>query len=120
MPVNAVYVGGGKITSIDPKTWYGAVAGRGGIAEYYMKSATNVRLRELSIAYILPGSISAKTNNIIKGITVGLNARNLFFFHKKADFDPDIAVGTTNGNQGYNAMTAPSTRSFGGSIKVSF
>ncbi|HKO82370.1 MAG TPA: SusC/RagA family TonB-linked outer membrane protein, partial [Chitinophagaceae bacterium] len=36
MPVNAVYVGGGKITSIDPKTWYGAVAGRGGIAEYYM------------------------------------------------------------------------------------
>ena len=120
LPFKAKYLGGGAVTSIDPATFYSRVAGRGGIAEYYMTSATNVRLRELSIAYILPGSIASKTHNIIKGITVGLNARNLFFFYKKAAFDPDIAVGTTNGNQGYNAMTAPATRSFGGSVKVSF
>jgi len=120
LPVKAKYVGGGAVSSIDPQVWYAGVAGRGGIAEYYMTSATNVRLRELSIAYILGGSISTKTHNIIKGMTIGLNARNLFFFYKKAAFDPDIAVGTTNGNQGYNAMTAPATRSFGASLKVSF
>jgi len=120
LPVKAKYVGGGTVASIDPKVWYGAVAGRGGVAEYYMTSATNVRLRELSIAYIIGGSILAKTHNIVKAITFGLNARNLFFFYKKAAFDPDIAVGTTNGNQGYNAMTAPATRSFGASLKVSF
>ena len=80
-----------------------------------------MRLRELSISYTLPsGAIMAKTHNIIKAVSFGLNARNLFFFYRKANFDPDIAVGTSNGNQGYNAFTAPATRSFGGSIKVSF
>ena len=47
-------------------------------------------------------------------------AENINGVYKKAAFDPDIAVGTTNGNQGYNAMTAPATRSFGASLKVSF
>lgn len=121
LPVKAKYVGGGNVTNIDPKTWYGAVASRAGIAEYYMSSGTNVRLRELSIAYSLPTEkLLAKTHNVIKGVSIGFNARNLFFFYKKAAFDPDIAVGTSNGNQGYNAFTAPSTRSFGGSLKVSF
>ena len=120
LPFKAKYIDGTTATSIDPATFYSRVAGRGGIAEYYMTSATNFRLRELSVAYMLPGSIAAKTNNIIKAVSVGLNARNLFFFYKKAAFDPDIAVGTTNGNQGYNAMTAPATRSFGASLKVSF
>ena len=121
LPVKGKYVGGGTVTAIDPKTWYGAVASRAGLAEYYMYSATNIRLREVSLAYsVRPDIISAKTHNVIKGLSFGLNARNLFFFYKKANFDPDIAVGTTNGNQGYNAFTAPATRSVGGSIKVSF
>jgi len=120
LPVKAKYVGGGAVSSIDPQVWYGAVAGRGGVAEYYMTSATNVRLRELSVAYVFGTRVSSKTHNIVKGLTLGLNARNLFFFYKKAAFDPDIAVGTSNGNQGYNAMTAPATRSFGASLKVSF
>jgi hypothetical protein len=121
LPVKAKYVGGGNVTAIDPKTWYGAVGSRAGLAEYYMTSGTNVRLREVSLSYSLrPDIIAAKTHNVIKAMSFGLNARNLFFFYKKANFDPDIAVGTTNGNQGYNAFTAPATRSIGGSVKVSF
>jgi len=121
LPVKAVYSQGGKpVTSVDPKTWYSKVAGRGGIAEYYMADATNIRLREVSIAYNLSGFIGSRTRNLIKGASIGFNARNLFFFTRKAGFDPDIAVGTTNGNQGYNAFTAPASRSFGGSLKISF
>jgi len=121
MPLKAKYLDGTVATSVNPATFYSRVAGRGGIAEYYMTSATNVRLRELSIAYnILPAVVMAKTHNIVKAISLGLNARNLFFFYRKAAFDPDIAVGTSNGNQGYNAFTAPATRSFGASLKVSF
>jgi TonB-linked SusC/RagA family outer membrane protein len=121
LPVKGKYVGGGTVTSIDPKTWYGAVGSRAGLAEYYMTSGTNVRLREMSLSYSLKPEVTmAKTHNVIKALSFGLNARNLFFFYKKANFDPDIAVGTSNGNQGYNAFTAPATRSIGGSIKVSF
>jgi len=121
LPVKAAYSqGGATVTSVDPRTWYAAVAGRGGIAEYYMASATNIRLRELSVSYNLSDYFGVKTKRFIKGAYLGFNARNLFFFYKKAAFDPDIAVGTTNGNQGYNAFTAPATRSFGGSLKISF
>ena len=120
-PVKAVFSPGGKtVSSVDPRTWYANVAGRGGIAEYYMYDATNIRLREVSISYNLAGFLGPKTGGFIKAASLGVNARNLFFFTRKAGFDPDIAVGTTNGNQGYNAFTSPATRSFGGSLKISF
>ena len=77
--------------------FYSVVGDRNGISERYMYSATNIRLRELSLSYSFPSTLLAKTK-VSTGIEVSLVGRNLFFFYKDAPFDPDaiLSVGNTN------------------------
>lgn len=95
--------------------FYKAVGGRNGTAEYYMYSATAVRLRELAIGYKLPVRIKG-----ISDICLSLIGRNLFFFSRKAPFDPEISMATNNGLQGIETFGIPSARSMGGSLKIGF
>ncbi|WP_052081957.1 SusC/RagA family TonB-linked outer membrane protein [Porphyromonas macacae] len=89
-------------------------------SEFAMYKATNIRLRELSLAYALPSRLFENTN-WFKGATVSLIGRNLFFIYRDAPYDPEIAL-TTSGNGGTNAdnFSLPSTRSFGLSINLNF
>lgn len=84
-----------------------------------MYSATNVRLRELSLSYALPSELLAKTG-FIKGLDISFIARNLFFFHKDAPFDPDAVLSTGNANQGVDVFGMPTTRSMGFNVKFTF
>ncbi|MGC4023440.1 MAG: SusC/RagA family TonB-linked outer membrane protein [Cyclobacteriaceae bacterium] len=95
--------------------YYQFIGGQNGIAEAYVYSATNVRLRELSIGYNVP----VKTKGI-RSLRVSLVGRNLFFFYKDAPFDPDLAMSTGNALQGVDVFGLPSLRSIGGSIKLGF
>ena len=74
------------------------VGGRAGVTEYYMYDATNIRLRELSLSYQLPAPWMEKSK-VLKKVQVSFIARNLFFFYKKAPFDPDLVLSTGNDNQ---------------------
>lgn len=113
---NATKASGGKFTGkIPAAVFYGGVAGRAGITEYYMYDATNVRLRELAIGYTIP-----MHNNVLKDLKVGLVGRNLFFFTKKAPYDPEMSMSTDNGVQGVDVFGLPSTRSFGLNLKATF
>ena len=47
-----VMLEGRQITDVEG--FYNQVGGRAGVTEHYMYSATNIRLRELSIGYSLP------------------------------------------------------------------
>ena len=95
------------------------VGGRAGVTEYYMYDATNIRLRELSLAYQLPVSWVGKTN-VLKKVQLSFSGRNLFFIHKKAPFDPDLVLSTGNDNQGIEVYGMPTTRSWGFSLKCEF
>lgn len=95
------------------------VGGRAGVTEYYMYDATNIRLRELSLSYQLPADWIQKTK-IFKDIQLSFVGRNLFFFYKKAPFDPDLVLSTGNDNQGIEVYGMPTTRSLGFSIKCDF
>ncbi|MEP6928261.1 MAG: SusC/RagA family TonB-linked outer membrane protein [Ginsengibacter sp.] len=113
---DAVTADGSKYTGkTDARLFYSAVGGAGGISEYYIYDATNVRLRELALGYTLP----IKTKGI-SSVKLSLIGRNLFFFSKKAPFDPDISMATNNGLQGIETFGIPSTRSMGVSLKVGF
>ena len=48
-------------THVNPQKFYTAVSGRNGCTEYYMYSATNIRLRELSLGYTFPKKLMEKT-----------------------------------------------------------
>lgn len=95
------------------------VGGRAGVTEYYMYDATNVRLREVSLGYTFPQKWMKKTG-VVKDLQLSFVARNLFFFYKKAPFDPDLILSTGNDNQGVEVYGMPTTRVFGFNIKCEF
>lgn len=99
--------------------FYSVVGDRNGISERYMYSATNVRLRELSLSYTFPTTLLAKTK-IFTGIDVSLVGRNLFFFYKDAPFDPDAILSVGNTNQGVDVFGMPTTRNIGFNLKFTF
>jgi hypothetical protein len=80
-----------------------------------MYDATNIRLREFAVGYTLP----IKTKSI-SSVKLSLIGRNLFFFSKKAPFDPETSMATSNSLQGIETFGIPSTRSIGVSLKVGF
>ena len=104
----------------DVKRFYkNVVGGRAGVTEYYMYDATNIRLREFSLSYRLPANWIQQMK-IFHEIQLSFVGRNLFFFYKKAPFDPDLVLSTGNDNQGIDVYGMPTTRSLGFSIKCDF
>ncbi len=95
------------------------VGGRAGVTEYYMYDATNIRLREAALSYTLPRRWTEATN-VFRSVQFSLVGRNLFFFYKKAPFDPELVLSTGNDNQGIEAYGMPTTRSLGFNIKCEF
>ena len=90
--------------------------------EWQIFDATVYRLREVVLAYDLPRSLFGKAP--IKGITVSLTGRNLWFaapnFPKYTNFDPEVnSFGNTN-VQGIELSAAPATRRFGFNVNVTF
>jgi hypothetical protein len=80
-----------------------------------MYSATTVRLRQASISYSF--DIQSK---YMRNATVSLVGTNLFFFYKKAPFDPEQVSGNTPGGVGVDSFGLPVTRSIGLSLKANF
>ncbi len=86
------------------------------VGENYVYSATNVRLGELTLGYDIPvGRISW-----LQGINVSFIGRNLFFFYKKAPYDPELTASTNMGWSGIDYFMMPSLRSLGFAVKVNF
>ncbi|MEO8773256.1 MAG: SusC/RagA family TonB-linked outer membrane protein [Gelidibacter sp.] len=112
--VNVVDENGSNV-QISAKDYYNGIGGRAGMLGEYVYDATNVSLRELSIGYRLKLNSKAFDN-----VNISLIANNLFFFYKKAPFDPNITSSTGMGLQGVDIYSQPSTRSIGLNINVNF
>lgn len=88
-----------------------------GLPQYYLYSATNVRLQELSLGYTLP----TKWFRDKMRMTVSFVGRNLWMIYCKAPFDPEISAATDNAYyQGVDYFMQPSTRNFGFNVKLQF
>lgn len=109
-----VPVNNGKL---DAEQYYGTVAsGKTGLLAHYVYSATNVRLREMSLSYMLPAKWFGEKLNI----SLSLTGHNLLMFYKKAPFDPELTANTGTYYQGFDYFMPPSLRSFGFGVKVNF
>ena len=87
------------------------------IGENYVYSATNVRLAELTFGYDIPVN---KWLNWVSGLNVSFIGRNLFFFYKKAPYDPELTGFTSMGMSGMDYFMLPSMRQLGFSVKATF
>ena len=101
---------------VDAEAYYGLISAKadaGAAATEYTYSSTNIRLRELSLGYTLPAF-----SKIVKSMNISLVGRNLFFFHKKAPFDPELALSTENNSLGFESFQLPSARSIGVTLRA--
>lgn len=101
---------------VDPELYYGYISAKadaGALTDEYLFDSSNIRLRELAIGYTLP-----KFSKAFRNVNLSLVGRNLFFFQRDAPFDPELAIGTGNGSQGFEAFQIPSARSFGLTLRA--
>ena len=104
---------------LDAEKYYTAVGGRDGITEAYIYDGTSVRLRELSLGYNFPKSVTSGIGKNV-ALRVSLVGRNLIYFVNKAPLDPEISMATGTGLQGVDVFSAPSVRSFGVNVGLTF
>lgn len=116
VPINAV-MGSTVVTKLDPATYYSAIGDRNKIMEPYIYSRTNVRLGQLVLGYTFK---SKNVNPVFKDASVSLIGRNLFFFYKKAPYDPEAAMSTNNSMQSNDVFGMPATRQLGFNVKFTF
>jgi len=97
--------------------WYQTLGGGfGPVAEQFIKDASWVRLRELTLNYDLPVSICKAMH--IPGVSLGFTGRNLALWTSFDGLDPETNLtGVTNG-RGLDYFTNPGTKSFIFNLKI--
>lgn len=108
-----------NIATTSEKYWL-KVGGRNTPAgEAFTYSATNVRLREVTLSYSLPAAMVAKSP--FASASLSVVGRNLFFLLNNAEgFDPELTAGAQNTTVGLESFAMPSTRTFGLNLNLSF
>ena len=84
--------------------------------------ATVIRLREVSLAYVLPKTWLEKTPFGTAALT--LSGENLFYyapnFPKGINFDPELSSTGVGNGRGFDFRTAPAAKKFGMTLNLTF
>lgn len=116
---NARELGGALIPGqgrVDAETYYKMIGtGSYQTSGYYLYSATNIRLQELTLSYTFPNSWF---KNVLKDVTLSFIANNPWMIYCKAPYDPELTSSTGTYGQGNDYFMQPSVRSFGFGIKL--
>lgn len=108
----ALFPGQGRV---DAKTYYQMIGtGNYQTSGYYVYSATNIRLQELTLSYTMPNKWFG---NVLKDVSVSFIANNPWMLYCKAPFDPELTPSTATYGQGNDYFMQPSVRSFGFGVK---
>jgi len=97
--------------------WNSGFGGIGG-GEFAVFDATTFRLREITFGYDLNGSVI--NSKAIKNIRLTVYGRNLYFYAPNSPIDPEINTQGAGNIRGLELQSAPNTRNFGASLRVTF
>ena len=107
-----------KITT---QQYWRAVAGAGnlGIGEANTYSATNVRLRNISLGYTVPAKVLAGT--ILQSLKAGFTVTNVWMIHSNMNgVDPESVYATSTNATGFEYAGLPTTRSYVFNVSIGF
>ena len=106
--------------AINAEKFWTVVGGRNTPAgEVFTYSASNIRLRELTLGYSLPSSLVK--GSPFQSATLSLVGRNLFFIMNNAKgFDPEMTAGSQNTSVGLEGFSTPPTRTIGLNLNLKF
>lgn len=88
------------------------------ITESAVFETSFIRLRELSVNYILPAKWFDKM--FVKQISVYAMGRNLWLSTDYPNFDPEASTSSGNATGGFEYASLPNTKSYGAGIKILF
>lgn len=101
--------------------WFGSTFGTNSQDEWNVFDATVYRLREVSLTYQLPSNLFKKA---IKGATISVNGRNLWYkaphFPDDTNFDPETSTFGDANYQGFEFQNLPSIKRYGVSLNLKF
>jgi len=101
---------------VNAQGYFHNLGGSNAIADYFVHSLTYVKLRELSIGYILPVDKFGSNWKWVKGITATVVARNpLMIYRETQNFDPSEISGVYGEDGQF-----PGTRGLGFNLKFLF
>jgi TonB-linked SusC/RagA family outer membrane protein len=100
---------------------YWSQFGGGTVSESAVFDASYAKLREVVLNYALPAAWF-RNQRFIKGLSFGLEGRNLWLIHAKVPhIDPEVNLfGTGSVGEGVEFYNVPSTRSFGLNLRATF
>lgn len=95
--------------------------GNNTVSEGAVFDASYVKLREVVLNYALPSNMF-RNNRFIKGLSFGVEGRNLWLIHSKVPhIDPEVNLfGSASVGEGVEFYNMPSTRSFGFNVRATF
>lgn len=98
----------------------GAAGSNLGITEENLYDATNVRLRNISIAYSLPKRLLSG-QNIFQSVKVGFSCTNVFMIYSKMrGLDPESIFATSTNAIGFEYGAAPTSRAYVFNVSFGF
>lgn len=103
---------------IPGQTYWNAGFGSIGGGEFTVFDATTLRIREVTVGYDLSGS--SLKSKAIKNIRLTLYGRNLFYYAPNSPIDPEVNTQGAGNIRGLELQSAPNTRNFGASLRVTF
>ena len=85
----------------------------------FLRDASYIKLRQITLGYSFPRSILGKTP--LTGLSLSFVARNLWIIHSNIEnVDPESNYSFNAGAQGLEYFGFPSTRSYGFNLNVKF
>ena len=121
---NIIYNGGSpkdnNVVVKPGQPWYqggGAGGGFNGPAAQFVEDASFTKLREVSLSYSF--EIKGTLHKYVKDITLTFVARNLWLITSYRGIDPETSLAGSNA-LGIDYFNNPSTKTFGGTVKIKF
>lgn len=93
--------------------------GFGGLSEQSIYETSWVRLRELTLSYVLPNSIVDKIPGVA-GAQISFSGRNLWLSTDYPGIDPETNLTGSSNGIGLDYFNNPNTKSYGASLNVTF
>jgi TonB-linked SusC/RagA family outer membrane protein len=106
-----------------PLQYYDGLYNANNVNQWFVESASNIRLRELSVRANLGGRFLAPLQRLgASGVSVSLIGRNLFLLSDYSGYDPEIATETGAGglNTRIDDFQYPRFRTVTGSLQIQF
>ena len=118
-PIEGIKQSDGSVNDIavvrDQNYWTSSLGGFGAIGEQFVQDGGWIRLREIGLNYRLPAA-----SKFLKGGSIGVSGRNLWFTTDYDGIDPETSLTSTGNGQGFDYFNMPSTRSLIFTLNLNF